>query len=40
MATTSTTTAGFSDLVQELVLAKAQEELRGRLVHEIGRAHV
>lgn len=33
MAITSTTTANFSDLVQELVLAKAQEELRGRLVH-------
>jgi len=33
MAITSTTTTGFSALVQELVLAKAQEELRGRLVH-------
>ena len=33
MAITNTGTAGFSDLVQELVLAKAQEELRGRLVH-------
>ena len=33
MAITQTSTAGFSDLVQELVLAKAQEELRGRLVH-------
>lgn len=33
MAITTRDTAGFSDLVQELVLAKAQEELRGRLVH-------
>jgi N4-gp56 family major capsid protein len=33
MAITNTDQGGFSALVSELVLAKAQEELRGRLVH-------
>jgi len=33
VATTTTATSGFSDLVQELVKERAEEELRARLVH-------
>ena len=40
MATTSTATSGFSDLVQELVQARAEEELRARAVHAMPGLYV
>lgn len=40
MATTTTATSGFSDLVQELVAARAEEELRARAVHAMPGLYV
>lgn len=40
MATTTTATSGFSDLVQELVSARAAEELRARAVHAMPGLYV
>jgi len=40
MATTLTSTSGFSDLVQELVSARAAEELRARAVHAMPGLYV
>ena len=40
MATTTTATSGFSDLVQELVSARAHEELRARAVHAMPGLYV
>ena len=40
MATTTTATSGFSDLVQELVQARAEEELRARAVHAMPGLYV
>jgi N4-gp56 family major capsid protein len=40
MATTSTTTSGFSDLVTQLVAARAEEELRARAVHAMPGLYV
>ena len=40
MATTLTSTSGFSDLVQELVSARAEEELRARAVHAMPGLYV
>jgi N4-gp56 family major capsid protein len=40
MATTTTATTGFSDLVQELVSARAAEELRARAVHAMPGLYV
>ena len=40
MATTTTSTSGFSDLVQELVSARALEELRARAVHAMPGLYV
>lgn len=40
MATTTTSTSGFSDLVQELVAARAEEELRARAVHAMPGMYV
>ncbi len=40
MATTSTATTNFSDLVTELVAAKAEEELRARAVHAMPGMYV
>jgi N4-gp56 family major capsid protein len=40
MATTTTSTSGFSDLVQELVSARAVEELRARAVHAMPGMYV
>ena len=40
MATTTTGTSGFSDLVQELVSARALEELRARAVHAMPGLYV
>jgi len=40
MATTSTSTSGFSDLVTQLVSARAEEELRARAVHAMPGLYV
>lgn len=40
MATTTTSTSGFADLVQELVSARAEEELRARAVHAMPGMYV
>lgn len=40
MATTTTGTSGFADLVQELVAARAEEELRARAVHAMPGMYV
>jgi N4-gp56 family major capsid protein len=40
MATTLTSTSGFADLVQELVAARAEEELRARAVHAMPGMYV
>ncbi len=40
MATTTTATSGFSDLVTQLVQARAQEELRARAVHAMPGLYV
>jgi N4-gp56 family major capsid protein len=40
MATTLTSTSGFADLVQELVSARAEEELRARAVHAMPGMYV
>ena len=40
MATTLNSTSGFSDLVQELVSARAEEELRARAVHAMPGLYV
>ena len=40
MATTLTSTTGFADLVQELVSARAEEELRARAVHAMPGLYV
>lgn len=40
MATTLTSTSGFADLVQELVSARAEEELRARAVHAMPGLYV
>ena len=40
MATTTTSTSGFSDLVTQLVAARAEEELRARAVHAMPGMYV
>jgi len=40
MATTTTSTSGFSDLVTQLVAARAEEELRARAVHAMPGLYV
>lgn len=40
MATTTTSTSGFSDLVTQLVSARAEEELRARAVHAMPGLYV
>ena len=40
MATTNTGTSGFSDLVTQLVAARAEEELRARAVHAMPGMYV